>query len=68
MVRAPLGRRARKVEQSNDERRYWLLVELGYEQRPDEHEAPADDIPFLTSPEWLRPFLAQIEETDECPF
>lgn len=62
------GRRARKVEQSNDERRYWLLVELGYEQMPDEHEAPADDIPFLTPPEWLRPFLAQTEETDECPF
>lgn len=62
------GRRARKVEQSNDERRYWLLVELGYEQVPDEPEAPVDDIPFHTPPEWLRPFLAQTEETDECPF
>lgn len=51
-------RRRRKVEQSNAER--------GYEQLPPERDV--DDIPFYTPPEWLRPFLAQPEETDECPF
>lgn len=64
----PVGRRPPKVEQSNAERQYWLLVERGYEQLPPEPEREADDIPFYAPPEWLRPFLAQPEETDECPF
>lgn len=57
----------RKVEQSNAERQYWLLVERGYEQLPPEPEREADDIPFYAPPEWLRPFMAQ-PENDECPF
>lgn len=57
----------RKVEQSNAERQFWLLVERGYEQLPADAPPPADEIPFHTPPEWLRPFLAQ-PENDECPF
>lgn len=62
----PPGRR--KVEQSNAERQYWLLVERGYEEAPP--AAPAidpDAMPFHTPPEWLRPFLAK-QEDSECPF
>ena len=38
------------------------------EQLPPEPERDPEDIPFYTPPEWLRPFLAQPEEPDECPF
>lgn len=57
----------RKVEQSNAERQYWLLVERGYEQLPDAPAIDPDRIPFFTPPEWLRPFMAKPDPGD-CPF
>jgi len=63
----PGTRRARAVEQTNEQRQFWLLVERGYEQLPPPPAPEPDEIPFHTPPEWLRPFLAQ-PENDECPF
>lgn len=63
----PVGKRIPRAEQSAHDRQYWLLVERGYEQLPEQPAAIAGDIPFHTPPEWLRPFMAQ-PETAECPF
>jgi hypothetical protein len=54
-----------KVEQSNAERQYYLLVGLGAEPAPFSAEPASDGVPFYAPPGWLKPFM---EKTDDCPF
>lgn len=56
----------RRVEQTNEERKYWLLVERGYEEPPPVAEPNPDDIPFFTPPAWLNG-SGPAANTD-CPF
>lgn len=57
---------AATARQTSEQRQFWLLVERGYEQAPEQAEAP-DAIPFHEPPEWLRPFISQ-PAPDEAPF
>lgn len=59
------------AEQSPEQRLYWLLVHLGYEQPTGCCGPQAIDdteIPFFDPPEWYRPFAPKRLETVECPF
>jgi len=61
-------RHANLARQTANERQYWLLVERGYEQAPEQaaNDDP-DDIPFHAPPEWLRPYLP-VASADAAPF
>lgn len=57
--------RAQRVEQTNDQRQYWLLVDRGYEPPPPVHEPDPDDAPWFSPPAWL---ASATKEPAECPF
>ena len=57
----------RRVEQTNAERQFWLLVERGYEPAPP-GPPPAPDFPFYEPPDWLAPIGTKQKEIEECPF
>lgn len=59
---------ARRAEQANTTRQFWLLVDRGYETPPETRLAEPIDIPFYGPPEWLRPYLKVVEFGDDCPF
>ena len=54
--------------QRPNERQYWLFVQLGIEPAPAVQELPPDLVPFHEPPAWLRPFLKQVDNDDDCPF
>lgn len=58
----------RSCRQSADERQFWLLVELGYEEPPPVASETPGAIPFHAPPDWLRPFWPQTMEKEQCPF
>lgn len=68
---AELHARRRCVEQSNEERRYWLFVELGIEPPPpvfDPDELPGL-VPFYEPPEWFRgPHYERDPDLSDVPF
>lgn len=55
------------ARQTSEQRQFWLLVERGYEQAPDQAEPDPGAIPFYEPPEWLRPFITQTAPA-EVPF
>jgi hypothetical protein len=62
-------RRRAKVEQSNAERQYYLLVQVGAEPAPPAYEPDPDAVPFYEPPEWFKPFMPKPEtDNDDCPF
>lgn len=61
-------RRAARARQTDDQRKFWLLVDRGYEQLPPAPEGiTSSDIPFHEPPAWLRPFMAA-PALEGCPF
>lgn len=57
----------RRVEQTANERQYWLFVSLGIEPAPGSPAPdPHDAIPFYDPPDWFRPFMPA--PADDCPF
>lgn len=63
-------RAAIAARQTALQRQYWLFVSLGFEPEPNgpaPQADPAEGIPFYDPPEWLRPFMPELEIA-ECPF
>jgi hypothetical protein len=62
-------RRRAKAEQTNAERQYYLLVQVGAEPAPPAYEPDPDAVPFYEPPEWFKPFMPKPEtDNDDCPF
>jgi hypothetical protein len=64
-----LRSRPNSVEQTLEQRRYWLFVQVGIEPPPPAHEPnEREGIPFHLVPEWLRPFAPPPPTGQGCPF
>jgi len=61
------GRLKAKAQQSSADRQHWLFVAIGIEQAPAGQEIHPDAVPFYEPPEWLKPFMSAMENTNE-PF
>lgn len=57
-----------KCEQTIDQRRYWLYVQVGLEPPPPSYEATEGGIPFHELPGWLEPFKPAHTGLSDCPF
>jgi len=53
--------------QNLDTRQHWLFVSKGLKDySATVREVP--EIPYFSPPEWLKPFLLDMENADDCPF
>jgi hypothetical protein len=58
-----------KALQSSLDKQFWLFVSLGLEPAPPMLVIDPDAIPFYEPPEWFRPFMPQMENSNaSCPF
>lgn len=54
--------------QSLQTKQYWLLVQKGIEEPPPRPDRDESGIPWHEPPDWFKPYLANQEIFDDCPF